>query len=111
MTKPELDINAWGGSRNRNVRGRRVRTTGSGGAGGTLHSCGDGIGEELSGRPSEFEDSGSAFSLDGQGFPCLRSKLLAKPQHSGTRRGQDFYGSEISVCLLGCVGKWPWTYS
>lgn len=30
MARPELDINDWCGSRKRNVRGARIRTTGLG---------------------------------------------------------------------------------
>ena len=45
LTKPELDKNAWGESRHRNIRGAGGRTTGPRGAGEALHSSGDG-GEE-----------------------------------------------------------------
>ena len=107
LTKPELDTNAWGESWYRNIRGAGGRTTGPGGAGEALHSSGDG-GEErkwMSGFQN-VKAGGSALSLGDQRVPGLKCRLLAEPQCSRDQTGHSCYGSEISVCFLGCMGKW-----
>lgn len=91
LTKPELDKNAWGESRRRNIRGAAGSTTGPGEQEKLPRGEGSSLGRWArrgSGRqPPECEGWGSALSLGDQRIPGLTCRLLAEPQCSRDKTG------------------------